>query len=130
MAQARLEHVNIAVSDTKRTAALLAAIFGWKTRWEGPSQLGGWTVHIGNTHDYLAIWSPDKNGGAVQDFQKGAPLNHVGIVVDDLEAVEAKVAAQGLIPFNHMDYDPGRRFYFFDRDHIEWEVVSYASPAV
>ena len=32
----------------------------------------------------------------------------------------------GLKPFNHADYEPGRRFYFFDWDHIEWEVVSYA----
>ena len=32
----------------------------------------------------------------------------------------------GLTPFNHDDYEPGRRFYLFDRDGIEWEIVSYA----
>jgi catechol 2,3-dioxygenase-like lactoylglutathione lyase family enzyme len=57
--------------------------------------------------------------------RKGAPLNHVGLVVDDLAAAEAIVIAAGLEPFNHMDYEPGRRFYFFDWDGIEFEMVSY-----
>ncbi len=35
--------------------------------------------------------------------------------------------AAGLEPFGHDDYDPGRRFYFFDDNGIEFEVVSYAS---
>ena len=52
-------------------------------------------------------------------------MNHVGVQVDDLDAVEAKVAAAGLKPFGHGDYEPGRRFYFFDWNHIEFEVVSY-----
>ena len=51
------------------------------------------------------------------------PLNHVGLVVDDLAAAEA--VAAGLVPFNHADYEPGRRFYFFDWDGIEFEVASY-----
>ena len=29
------------------------------------------------------------------------------------------------MPFNHGDYDPGRRFYFLDPDGIEYEVISY-----
>ncbi len=45
--------------------------------------------------------------------------------VDDLDAIEALVIAAGLTPFSHDNYDPGRRFYFFDPDGIEYEVVSY-----
>jgi len=45
--------------------------------------------------------------------------------VDDLDSVEAKVITHGLMPFNHGDYEPGRRFYFFDDNGIEFEVVSY-----
>ncbi|MEK7687259.1 MAG: VOC family protein, partial [Pseudomonadota bacterium] len=59
------------------------------------------------------------------DFAKGQPLNHIGVEVDDLAAVEARVLAAGLRPFAHDDYDPGRRFYFLDPDGIEYEVVSY-----
>jgi predicted enzyme related to lactoylglutathione lyase len=45
--------------------------------------------------------------------------------VDDLDAVERRVVAAGLRPFNHGDYEPGRRFYFLDADGIEFEIVSY-----
>jgi hypothetical protein len=44
----------------------------------------------------------------------------------DLGAIERKVIARGLAPFNHADYEPGRRFYFFDEDGIEYEIISYA----
>ena len=35
------------------------------------------------------------------------------------------MVAAGLVPFNHGDYEPGRRFYFMDPDGIEYEIVSY-----
>ena len=47
------------------------------------------------------------------------------MVVDDLDAAERLVLDAGLETFNHADYEPGRRFYFFDWDGIEFEVVSY-----
>jgi catechol 2,3-dioxygenase-like lactoylglutathione lyase family enzyme len=56
---------------------------------------------------------------------KGVPMNHVGFLVGDLDAAERVVIEAGLKPFGHDDYDPGRRFYFFDWDGIEFEVVSY-----
>ena len=43
----------------------------------------------------------------------------------DLAAAERVVLDHGLETFNHGDYPPGRRFYFFDWDGIEFEVVSY-----
>jgi catechol 2,3-dioxygenase-like lactoylglutathione lyase family enzyme len=118
----RLEHVNLTVSDPERSALLLECLFGWKERWRGPSQMGGWTIHVGSETDYVALYTHD---GDTQAFPKGRPFNHLGIAVDDLDAVEAKVVAAGLTPFNHGDYAPGRRFYFFDPDGIEVEVVSY-----
>ncbi|MEO1734352.1 MAG: VOC family protein, partial [Pseudomonadota bacterium] len=55
-----------------------------------------------------------------------AALNHVGVVVPDIDAVEAKVKAAGFEPRSHADYEPGKRFYFDGPDSIEFEVVSYA----
>ena len=124
MAAARLEHANITVSDPDRSAAFLARLCGWHERWRGPSQLGGWTIHLGSDTDYIALYTPGKPQTA--RFAKGAPLNHVGLVVDDLGAAEKVVEEAGLTAFNHADYEPGRRFYFFDWDGIEFEVVSYA----
>ena len=123
MAAARLEHANITVSDSDRSAALFEQLCGWSERWRGPSQLGGWTIHVGTPEAYLAIYTNEGRGGP---FKKGVPLNHIGIEVDDLAAAEAVVVEQGLTPFNHADYAPGKRFYFFDWDGIEFEVVSYA----
>jgi catechol 2,3-dioxygenase-like lactoylglutathione lyase family enzyme len=122
MPQGHLEHANLTVSDPERSADLLKSLCGWRERWRGPSQIGGWTIHVGTDSEYLAVYT---HGGSVPLHAKGAPLNHVGIEVDDLAAAERVVIDAGLEPFNHMDYEPGRRFYFFDWDGIEFEVVSY-----
>jgi len=99
MSEPRIEHVNVTVSDPERAARLMAALFGWHERWRGPARNGGRTIHVGSDRHYLALYT----GGRVysaDDFTKGRPLNHI-------------------------DYDPGRRFYFLDPDGIEYEVVSY-----
>lgn len=121
----RIEHVNVTVSDSPRTARLMEQLFGWRVRWQGPAQAGGHTVHVGTDRQYLALWSAAAGGGGVERYAKGLPLNHICIEVDDLDGTEARVVAAGLTPFSHGDYEPGRRFYFFDPDGIEFEVVSY-----
>ncbi|WP_341712820.1 VOC family protein [Erythrobacter sp.] len=122
MPKGQLEHANITVTDPERSARLFGQLLGWHERWRGPSQLGGWTIHVGDETTYLAIYTNEKAKGG---FAKGVPLNHVGLLVDDLDAAEAVVVEHGLEPFNHADYEPGHRFYFFDWDRIEFEVVSY-----
>ncbi len=123
MRTAYLEHVNITVSDIERSAALLEKLLGWRIRWRGPSQMGGETIHVGGDEDYIALYT---KGAPAGRFAKGVPLNHVGIVVADLDAAEIVVKEAGLKPFSHGDYEPGRRFYFFDWDGVEFELVSYA----
>lgn len=123
MATAKLEHVNISVTDGERTATLIENLTGWHRRWEGPSLDNGRSIHLGTDAAYVAIHtSPRVKGG----FSKSVPMNHIGIAVDDLATAEGIVVQAGLEPFNHGTYDPGpRSFYFFDWDGIEWEVVSY-----
>lgn len=123
---AKLEHVNVTVSSPEATAKMLCEIFNWHIRWEGPSAMGGNTVHVGTDEDYVAVYTFDGNppGDGRTGRHKGG-LNHIGVVVDDLDATEERVKAAGYKPFNHMDYEPGRRFYFNDHDGIEFEVVSY-----
>jgi glyoxylase I family protein len=126
MTQSFIEHVNLTVGDPDRTASMLATLFGWKERWRGPSQLGGRTIHVGTDSHYVAVYTPEDSDGTPRGHAKGAPLNHVGVQVEEIEAVEARAIALGMVPFNHGDYQPGRRFYLFDDDGIEWEIVSYA----
>lgn len=125
MSKARLEHVNISVSDAQRTATFLEKLTGWHRRWEGAAANGGYTIHLGDETAYLAIYTNSSVQGA---FAKGAPMNHIGIAVKDLDAAEAAVQAEGLTTFNHGEYKPGpRNFYFIDADGVEFEVVCYQS---
>ncbi|PHR22695.1 MAG: glyoxalase [Hoeflea sp.] len=126
MAQSNLEHVNFTVADAPATARWLCDVFGWKIRWQGPAQNGGHSIHVGTDDAYLAIFTPRasrERGGTEKD--RVGNLNHVGITVSDLDAVETKIKALGYKPYNHDDYEPGRRFYFDDDNGIEFEVVSY-----
>ena len=120
-----IEHVNLTVSQPERSAQLFQDLFGWHIRWQGPARDGGISIHVGDDTNYLAVYA-EPGKGADRGWEKGVPLNHVGIQVDDLDAVEQRVIAAGLVPFSHGDYEPGRRFYFFDWDGIEFEIVSYA----
>lgn len=126
MAHVRLEHANITVTDPKATAAWMGRVFGWKIRWQGPGMETGFTVHVGEKDSYLALFSYGKSEPATTSSHHTiAGLNHLAVVVDDLEAVEANVVAEGFTPGTHYDYEPGRRFYFADGDGIEFEVVCY-----
>lgn len=128
MAKVQIEHVNMTVTDPDRAARLMETLFDWRVRWRGPAMSGGYTVHVGSDAQYLALYTP--RGSYVADPSgKGRPFNHIGVEVEDLDATEAKVEAAGLMPFNHGDYEPGRRFYFLDPDGIEYEVVSYGTKA-
>ena len=126
MATAFLEHVNVTVSDPQKTAKLLCDLFGWHIRWQGDSIDGGKTIHVGEEKSYVAVYTNPKaqSDASVSYYTKGG-LNHIAMVVDDLDATEKKVLAQGFETVNHGDYEPGRRFYFHDHDGIEYEIVSY-----
>lgn len=128
MPLASLEHVNLTVSDAKATAAWLCEVFGWTVRWHGEVLDGaGETYHVGDDTRYLAIFGPRKlSPNPHSNYTTAGGLNHVGVVTDDLQAVEARVVAAGFTPEKHADYEPGRRFYFRDSDGIEYEVASYA----
>lgn len=122
----QLEHTNLTVADADATAQMLCDLFGWHIRWAGQAINGGRTVHVGTKDRYLAVFTPKTPAAShVESYDIVGGLNHIGVVVDDLDAMEAKVKAAGFTPVNHADYEPGRRFYFHDSDGIEFEVVQY-----
>ncbi|MEM6412659.1 MAG: VOC family protein [Pseudomonadota bacterium] len=133
MEQAHLEHINFTVPNPNRTADLLCKLFGWKIRWKGEALDRGFTVHVGTSREYIALYRP-KEGSELRPFQRNRTgheiggLNHIALVVDDLEATERRILKAGFKTSSHGDYEPGRRFYFLDDDGLEYEVVSYARP--
>ncbi|QLQ18121.1 MAG: VOC family protein [Exiguobacterium profundum] len=122
----RLEHVNVTVADPATSADLLCRLFGWRIRWQGPGMTTGRTIHVGGDDSYVALFTyGDARPSREESYRTIAGLNHIAVVVGDLDATEARVKAAGLTPMNHADYEPGRRFYFDTPDGIEIEVVSY-----
>ncbi|WP_298436003.1 VOC family protein [uncultured Jannaschia sp.] len=124
---ARLEHLNLTVSDADAFAALLGDLFDWTVRWSGPVLGGaGRSVHVGGPDDYLALYTPGAGVGTAPDsYVTPGALNHIGVVVDDIAQAESRVREAGFTPHNHADYEPGRRFYFDGPDGVEIEVVAY-----
>jgi catechol 2,3-dioxygenase-like lactoylglutathione lyase family enzyme len=124
---AHLEHTNFTVADVDATAEWMCDLFGWHIRWAGPSINDGRSVHVGTKDHYLALYSPGAPHVARDNnYNTIGGLNHVGVVVDDINAMETKVKNAGFVPENHADYEPGKRFYFHDHDGIEYEVVAYS----
>ncbi len=122
-----LEHVNITVPKPEESAAILCNLFGWHIRWEGEAKDNGHTVHVGDADSYLALYAPNKELKKLGNtYGRIGGLNHVGVVVDDIDATEARVKAAGYETHSHGDYEPGLRFYFDGPDGIEFEVVNYS----
>ena len=122
----RLEHVNLTVADPDATARLLCRLFGWQLRWQGAAMTTGRTVHVGGPDSYVALFRfGDAKPGQADSYRTRGGLNHIAVVVDDLDATEARIKAAGYVPESHADYEPGRRFYFHEDNGIEIEVVCY-----
>lgn len=126
MTSAILEHVNVTVSDPAKTAEVLCKLFDWHIRWQGEAINGGYTIHVGSQDSYVAVYSPKGPlKAADSSYETLNGLNHIAVVVDDLDTTEERVKAAGFTTSNHGDYEPGRRFYFHDHDDVEYEVVNY-----
>lgn len=126
MSEAYVEHVNVTVHDPKATAQMFCDLFDWQIRWQGEAINGGTTIHVGGKKSYVAVYSAGGDDPLPHDrYETPGALNHLAIVVDDIDRTEARVRAAGFTPGQLYDYEPGRRFYFDDMNGIEIEVVSY-----
>ena len=126
MKKRQLENVKMTVSDPEKTAAWMYEVCDWPGRWQGPALGSGRSLHVGSEASYIALYCSNEATDAASDsFRCLSGLNHIGVVVDDLDLVEAQVRKAEFTPYSHADYAPGRRFYFKDHDEIEYEVVQY-----
>ena len=64
-------------------------VFDWSIRWEGETQDNGYSIHIGDTNSYIAIY---ELGLKIAPYQRSYAMlghvNHVGSFVDDLDVIE------------------------------------------
>ena len=120
-----LEHTNITVEDPDQTAQKLISLFDWDIRWSGAAMDKGYTVHVGSKKDYLALYTNDKLAEKCGKTNHAGHLNHIGVVVDDLQKALTRARGLGLEPFSFGDYDPGKRFYLMLEEYLELEIISY-----
>jgi len=124
--KAQLEHANLTVRDPLETAKLFGRLFNWTIRWQGDAIHDGFSVHVGSDDTYLALYKgPTQSHPKQSSYETPLGLNHLGVVVDDLTSTEQRVKQEGLIPHSHASYEPGKRFYFQDKDGLEIEVIEY-----
>ena len=124
-----LEHVNLTVRDPDQTAQLLHELFDWQIRWSGAAMDNGRTVHVGmpaTGGSYLALYThADVASSPLRSANQVANLNHIGILVSNLDDLEKRLKERAIATFNYGEYDPGKRFYFYLDEQIEVEVISY-----
>ena len=122
----RLEHVNLNVGDAARvTPFLLAAFPDFRIRGGGVDTEGRPWCHVGDDDSYFALTSVGSGRARTAD-DATAGLNHVGIEVDDVDAVRARLIAAGFVPYSTLDDHPARRrMYCFDAEGTDWEFVEY-----
>lgn len=121
-----LEHVNVSVANLERSITFYCELFDFSVRWRGLTSDGQPAAHVGNERYYLALFQADKQEDAKNDYGR-VGINHIGLVVDDLNTMRERLHRLNVTPHHEADYEPGVRLYFFDPDGIEIELVQYRS---
>ena len=101
-----INHVALEVEDIDRSLAFFGQLFEVRLRGRMP---GGAFVDIGD--QFLALMEGRRQGAD--------DARHVGLVVDDKEAVRRQLAAAGV------EVLPGHRLDFLDPDGNRIEIVQY-----
>lgn len=128
----RLEHANLTVRDLESTLRFLQTAFpewGVRHRGEGDRR---W-VHFGDDHTYLALEEASAEGELQPGEYLRPDINHLGLVLDDVEATATRLLEAGYREgIQTTDHPHRRRRYFYDEDGFEWELLQYLSedPAV
>ena len=132
----QLDHVNVTVVDIERSAEFLRIAFPhFRTRGGGEADDDGmrsaW-MHLGTDEAYVCLNQTTLVKQVDRDGSKETGINHVGFIVDDVDALLGKYETAGF-KCSMMDEQPSRkRLYVTDLDGIVWEFVQYLSddPAV
>lgn len=130
-----LEHANLTVPDIDQAIAFLCTIEPlFYVRRDALERLAdGQTrrwVHVGNERVYIALQQaePGSQPQMPRRSYENYGVNHLAWVVNDFEAVLARLEQQGyrrglLVPPEAYR----KRAYYYDTAGFEWEIVQYLS---
>jgi len=126
----RLEHANLIVRDIDATIGFLqTALPDFTVRYDGVANDGPRWVHLGNSDAYIALTQSHVEPAEAWTPYAGLPgVNHLAFVIDDAEALRARMRAAGFRDSTVPNAHPWRkRVYFIDPDGNDWEFVQYLS---
>ena len=117
-----LEHANLTIPSIDAAVHFLTTAFPeFYIRGDGIANGRRW-VHVGTDDTYIALTESNESRTA------GGALNHLGYVVEDLDALADRMMAAGYREgFRAPPHPHRKRRYFHDADDIEWEFVEYLS---
>ncbi len=121
-----LEHANVTVKDLDQSIDFYRNLLGLEVRWRGTVSSGSPAAHIGSGDFYLALFEASRGGEVDHDYESPG-LNHVGFVVSNLDEKKRHLSKLGIDIHLEGDYEPGRRFYFYDPSGLEVELVEYSA---
>ena len=129
-----LEHVNITVTDVDEAIRFFqTAMPDWKVRADvsgGSRSCQRW-VHLGTDVSYIAIEDRGVTEKGPHKPYVHSGVNHLGFVVDDLDAVSKRLTEGGYSEGLKVPDNPNRkRIYFFDNEGNEYEFVEYLKPEI
>jgi catechol 2,3-dioxygenase-like lactoylglutathione lyase family enzyme len=126
----RLEHANLVVRDVDAIIRFLTtALPDFEIRRDGRREDGSGWIHVGTEHTYLALNVAEAEPAEPWEPYSGRPgLNHLGYVVDDVDALRERMRAAGYWDSTVPNAHPHRkRVYFIDPEGNDWEFVEYLS---
>lgn len=124
----KIEHVNLHVRQVQTAIDFLLCAFPeFTVRFDSGADDPERWVHVGSEDYYLALSLANEAGKESRVLYSSTPgYNHLGFVVDDLEALRARLLLAGYEESTISNYHPARkRAYFFDAERNDWEFVEY-----
>lgn len=125
----RMEHANLHVRHFDEAVRFLKSAFpDFTIRSESETDGLRW-MHIGTDETYIALNETRVDRRLNSEPYNGNPgVNHLGYEVDDVDALQKRLAAAGFKDSTYPNQHPHRkRVYFYDADGNDWEFVQYFS---
>jgi len=124
-----MEHANLHVRYFDDAVRFLITAFPeFHVRSESVRDGLRW-MHIGTDETYIALNEASDASDRNWEPYSGKPgVNHLGYEVDDVDALQERLAEAGFKGSTYPNSHPHRkRVYFHDADGNDWEFVEYFS---